>query len=130
MDLREVALTFFKTHFAILSVCSIWHFCYYAWNDKLQYSLGGVAISFPCNIALYIGITLLNYSGHLCMWIPSICVIGFGFLVSWLFVVSLHHWTVVVFILWFLFLPPLVIFMSWKKTNLANLSDTVKQKTE
>jgi hypothetical protein len=129
MQTHQAVVLYLNLHQAVLVVFSIWHLCYYCNTDQYNFGIGGFFIGFPIHCMLFASWYLLNYSPNVGFWMFTAVIGGWGWLLSWCFMVSLDHWSVMGFLVIFLILPVFVagLFVKSRRAKKIELLQKKKQ---
>lgn len=127
MHPHEAVVLYLGLHQSSLIIFSIWHLYYYCSTEDYNFGIGGFFIGFPIHSMIFMSWYMLRYSPNFFFWLFALFVGGAGWLLSWCFMVSLDHWTLMIFLVLGLVIPIFVAALYIKQKRRERIELTRKK---
>lgn len=117
MNYLKFPALWFLLHQFVLVIFSLWHIVFNIANHRSDYVLAGFFVGFVVHVMLFISWSLISWSTHVCVWPLAFGIGCAGWAISLCLIVSLRHWTMIVFLLGFLSIPPCLVYVLIRLEN-------------
>jgi hypothetical protein len=105
MDYLKLPVIWLASHQALLIVFSIWHIIFNLSIHQEDYVLAGFVVGFMIHTMLFVSWSIVSCTTNICIWSFSFCTGCAGWAISLCLILSLHHWSMTIFLFTSLAIP-------------------------